>query len=67
MTRSPYAQGRLEVLVHLLGVDCLSPKGHWGCLASRTKAGGSMGRSCGCELNGPGKKKHIKLENYGET
>lgn len=66
MTRSHYAQGCLEVLVHLLGVDSLSPKGQWGCLASRTKAGGGRGRSCGWELNGPGKK-NIKLENYEET
>lgn len=55
-----------EVLVHLPAEDSPSPKGRWGCQASRTEAGGGRGRACGWELNGP-EKAPIKLENYGET
>lgn len=59
-------RGSAKVLLHLPAEDSPSPKGRWGCQASRTEAGGGRGRACGWELNGP-EKAPIKLENYGET
>lgn len=66
MTRSPYAQGCLEVLVHLLEVDSRLPKGSGAAWPQGQRQVGAGEGAVAGSLMALEKKKHKTGELWGD-